>query len=74
MTKSEQRCLQQVLTTEELGHRKSSEPLLRMRQLLGDKAGKMDQSILKQLLLKRLPKQISVNLCTSEFVSIPTLA
>ena len=46
-TESEQRRLQQLLTSEELGDRKPSELLRRMKQLLGDKANSLDASILR---------------------------
>ena len=55
---SEQRRLQQLLTTEELGDRKSSQVLRRIQQLLGDKANTMDAEIMQELFLQCLPANI----------------
>ncbi len=50
---SEQKRLHQLLISEELGDRKPSQLLRRMRQLLGDNS--LEEKILKQLFLQRLP-------------------
>ena len=55
---SEQRRLQQLLTTEELGDCKSSQVLRRIQQLLGDKANTMDAEIMQELFLQCLPANI----------------
>ncbi|XP_038059565.1 uncharacterized protein LOC119730646 [Patiria miniata] len=49
---SEQKRLHQLLISEELGDRKPSQLLRRMRQLLGDSS--LEEKILKQLFLQRL--------------------
>ncbi|XP_037572201.1 uncharacterized protein LOC119454308 [Dermacentor silvarum] len=53
-TESEQRRLQQLLTAEELGDRKPTELLRRMRHLIGDQSAALDASIVQELFLQRL--------------------
>lgn len=71
-TASEQRRLRQLLTEEELGDRKPSQLLRRMRQLIGTAA--IDDSILRELFLQRLPSNARMILTTSTGVSLDAMA
>ena len=62
---SEQRRLQQLLTSEELGDRKPSQVLRRIQQLLGDKATTMDATFMRELFLQRLPPNVRMVLTPS---------
>ncbi|CAN7938066.1 unnamed protein product [Ixodes hexagonus] len=73
-TASEQQRLQQLLTSEELGDRKPSELLLRMHQLLGDKAENLDISIFRELFLQRLPQDVRMVLTTADPCSLESVA
>ncbi|XP_037555559.1 uncharacterized protein LOC119432468 [Dermacentor silvarum] len=71
---SEKRRLQQLLTAEEIGDRKPTELLRRMRHLIGDQSAALDASILRELFLQRLPQQVRMILSVSSTVTLNSLA
>ncbi|XP_065192497.1 uncharacterized protein LOC135823581 [Sycon ciliatum] len=60
---SEQRRLRQLLTEEELGDKKPSQLLRRLRQLRGDSP--IDPSFLKELFVQRLPPNVQMVLASA---------
>ena len=62
-SETEQRRLQQLLTEEELGDRKPTQLLRRMKQLLGDRV--LEDSILRQLFVQRMPTNVQQILASS---------
>ncbi|XP_064479148.1 uncharacterized protein LOC135392362 [Ornithodoros turicata] len=70
---TEQSRLRQLLSEEELGDRRPTKLLHRMKQLLGDSAD-TQPSILRELFLQRLPQQVRLVLAGSDEVSLDNLA
>ncbi|XP_022102076.1 uncharacterized protein LOC110985394 [Acanthaster planci] len=62
-SESEQKRLHQLLISEELGDRKPSQLLRRMKQLLGENT--LEERILRQLFLQRLPQNVQLILASS---------
>ncbi|XP_071477952.1 uncharacterized protein [Diadema antillarum] len=72
-TASEQRRVQLLLSDEELGDKKPSQLLRRMRQLLGERH--LEEGIFKELFLQRLPPNVRVVLAASvDAVSVDALS
>lgn len=70
---SERSRIQQLLTSEELGDRRPSQLLHRMKQLLGDTADD-HTPILRELFLNRLPHEVRMILAGNDDVSLDRLA
>ena len=72
---SEQRRLQQLFSTEELGDPKPTQLLRRLQQLAGDTPGFTDGKFLHELFLQRLPVNVPMVLAsTRDYTPIQDLA
>ncbi|XP_049272044.1 uncharacterized protein LOC125758657 [Rhipicephalus sanguineus] len=73
-SESEHSRLQQLITATELGDRRPSQLLRRMRQLLGGPSAPQEEKLLRELFLQRLPKSMVPVLVAAGDVPVDTLA
>ncbi|KAH7969766.1 hypothetical protein HPB52_021734 [Rhipicephalus sanguineus] len=73
-SESEHSRLQQLITATELGDRRPSQLLRRMRQLLGGPSAPQEEKLLRELFLQRLPQSMVPVLVTAGDVPVDTLA
>lgn len=73
-TDSESSRLHQLLNTEELGDRRPSQLLHRMRQMLGERPTEGHSALLRELFLQRLPLNMRIILAAAGDVSLDKLA
>ncbi|KAH7947467.1 hypothetical protein HPB52_012196 [Rhipicephalus sanguineus] len=73
-SESEHSRLQQLITATELGDRRPSQLLRRMRQLLGGPSAPQEEKLLRELFLQRLPQSMVPVLVAAGDVPVDTLA
>lgn len=73
-SESEHSRLQQLITATELGDRRPSQLLRRMRQLIGGTSAPQEEKLLRELFLQRLPQSMVPVLVAAGDVPVDTLA
>ncbi|XP_064485123.1 uncharacterized protein LOC135397445 [Ornithodoros turicata] len=73
-TASDRSRIQQLLSAEELGDRRPTQLLRRMRQLLGSQPTATDDTFFRELFLQRLPQNVQMVLATASDMSLDKLA
>lgn len=71
---SERTRIQQLLSSEELGGRRPSQLLRHMKHLLGTHSHAMDDTLLRELFLQRLPSNVQMVLATAAAMDLQALA
>ncbi|XP_064462746.1 uncharacterized protein LOC135373499 [Ornithodoros turicata] len=71
---SEQRRIQQLLTSEELGDRRPTQLLRRPQKLLGEKASTIDESLLRKVFLQHLPANVRMILASAKSTTLSDIA
>lgn len=71
---SEQSRIQQLLGSEELGDRRSTQFLRQLQKLLGEKAASFGTAILRELFLQILPVSVRIGLAVAHAEPLPRLA
>ncbi|XP_064469983.1 uncharacterized protein LOC135384726 [Ornithodoros turicata] len=74
ITVSDRSCIQQLLSAEELGDRRPTQLLRRMRQLLGSQPTVTDDTFFRELFLQRLLQNVQMVLATASDISLDKLA
>ncbi|XP_065295035.2 uncharacterized protein [Dermacentor albipictus] len=73
-TTSQRARMQQLLSAEDLGDRRPSQLLRRMRQLMSDNTTVSDDRLLRELFMQRLPVNVQMVLATATVMDLNSLA
>ncbi|XP_065295292.1 uncharacterized protein [Dermacentor albipictus] len=73
-TTSQRARMQQLLSAEDLGDRRPSQLLRRMRQLMSDNTTVSDDGLLRELFMQRLPVNVQMVLATATVMDLNSLA